>query len=248
MSDVIGGVNPVLEALKARGSSVEKIFLASGRSSSASKKILESARRAGVKVERVDRARLDNIFGNPDHQGVVALAGAFKYSTIDEVLGRVKGESALILILDGIQDPMNLGSLLRSAESAGAIGVILPRDRAAPVTNTVLKASTGAAEYIPVVQVTNLVRTIERLRKAGFWIFGTHQDAEDSLFETDLRLKLGLVVGGEGKGIRRLVKEACDGLVSIPLKGQVASLNASVAGAIAMFEYVRQSGEPRNPP
>jgi 23S rRNA (guanosine2251-2'-O)-methyltransferase len=232
-----------MEALKARGNSFEKILLAQGRSNQALTHILGLAKKAGVKIERVDRAHLDRLYGGPGHQGVAALVGAFEYATLDDVLKRVSGEYALILILDGIQDPMNLGSLLRSAESAGAAGVVLPKDRAAPVTGTVLKASAGAAEFIPVVQVTNLVRVIEQLRKAGFWIFGTHQDADHSLYETDLRLKLGLVVGGEGKGIRRLVKESCDNLVSIPLKGRVASLNAAVAGAIAMFEYVRQCGD-----
>lgn len=230
----------MMEALKARGNSFEKILLARGRSDRALKNILDLAKKAGVKIEREDRAHLDRLYGGPGHQGIIALAEAFQYSTLDDVLKRISHEKALILILDGIQDPMNLGSLLRSAESAGAAGVILPKDRAAPVTSAVLKASAGAAEFIPVVQVTNLVRAIEQLRKAGFWMFGAHQDADHSLYETDLRLKLGLVIGGEGKGIRRLVKESCDDLVSIPLKGRVASLNAAVAGAIAMFEYVRQ--------
>lgn len=241
MAEVIGGINPTLEALRARGRAFQRIYLARGRSGSALAELLSLARTHGVKVERVDRSRLDRLYGRPGHQGVVAQVGPYLYFSFRDIIERTKGPQALVLILDGIQDPMNLGSLLRSAEAAGVGGVIMPRERAAPMSAAAVKASAGAAEHIPVARVVNLVRAMEELKGEGFWIMGTEAQAAAGLYDQDLDLKLGLVVGGEGKGIRRLVREKCDLLVSIPLQGRIASLNAAVAGALAMFEFVRQA-------
>lgn len=241
MGEVIGGINPVLEALRARGRAFQRIYLARGRSGPALEKLLRLARSHGVKVERVDRPRLDRLYGRPGHQGVVAQVGPYRYFSLQEIIERTKDPQALVLILDGVQDPMNLGSLLRSAEAAGAGGVIIPRERAAPMSAAAVKASAGAAEHIPVARVVNLVRAMEELKEEGFWILGTEAGAKAGLYDQELNLKMGLVVGGEGKGIRRLVREKCDLLASIPLQGRIASLNAAVAGALAMFEFVRQA-------
>ncbi|MBW2091518.1 MAG: 23S rRNA (guanosine(2251)-2'-O)-methyltransferase RlmB [Deltaproteobacteria bacterium] len=241
MPEIIGGLNPVLEALRARPGSFERIYLTQARLRPALKGVLEMARSNGIKVDRVEKSRLDQLYQGRGHQGVVARVGAYQYYTFEEIMDRVKGPRALLLILDGIQDPMNLGSLLRSAEAAGAAGVIVPRERAAPVTSVTMKASAGAAEHIAVARVVNLVRAVESLKKEGFWVLGADQNAEISLYDQDLDRRLALVIGGEDKGLRRLVREKCDVLVSIPLMGRVSSLNAAVAGALAMFEYVRQT-------
>ncbi|MBW2060393.1 MAG: 23S rRNA (guanosine(2251)-2'-O)-methyltransferase RlmB [Deltaproteobacteria bacterium] len=243
MSEIIGGLNSVLEALRARADSFERIYMSQGRLRPALLELFKAARAAGIKVTRVERSRLDQIYDDRGHQGVVARIGVYRYFSLEQILDRAKGPRSLVLILDGIQDPMNLGSLLRSAEAAGSAGVILPRERAAPITAVTLKASAGAAEHVAVARVVNLVRVIEELKQEGFWVLGAHQDAEASLYDQDLSQRLALVVGGEGKGLRRLVAKSCDCLVSIPLRGQVSSLNAAVAGALAMFEYVRQTRE-----
>ncbi|MBW2050715.1 MAG: 23S rRNA (guanosine(2251)-2'-O)-methyltransferase RlmB [Deltaproteobacteria bacterium] len=241
MSEIIGGLNPVMEALRARAGSFDRIYMNKGRMRPALKELFETARSAGVRVDRVDRSRLDQLFQGYGHQGVVARVGPYRYFSLDEVISRASSPRALVLVLDGIQDPMNLGSLLRSAEAAGAAGVILPREKAAPITTVAVKASAGAAEHVAVARVVNLARTIEALKKDGFWVLGADQNAQVSLYDQDLDLKLALVIGSEGKGLRRLVREKCDGLVSIPLRGRVSSLNAAVAGALAMFEHVRQT-------
>lgn len=240
MADVIGGVNPVLEALRARGDSFQRIYLAEGRSGPEADEIMRLARSLGLRVQRTDRTHLDRLYGGRGHQGVVAEVGVYAYHSLEDILEAVQSPQSLILILDGVQDPMNLGSLLRSADGAGADAVIVPRERAAPMTPTAVKASAGAAEYIPVARVVNLARTLDELKRNGFWIVGTDAEAETSIYDEELNPKLGLVMGGEGQGLRRLVREKCDRLVSIPLRGQISSLNVAVAGALAMFEYVRQ--------
>ncbi|MEW6264655.1 MAG: 23S rRNA (guanosine(2251)-2'-O)-methyltransferase RlmB [Thermodesulfobacteriota bacterium] len=242
MSEFIGGVNPVLEALRAGGRTCQRIYLAEGRGGPVVTLILNLARERGAGVRRVERSRLDRMYGRPGHQGVVAEVGSYQYRGWEEIIGRVKGDRGLILVLDGLEDPMNLGSLLRSAEAAGAAGVILPRERSAVVTAAVMKASAGAVEYLPVARVVNLVRTLEELKTQGFWVAGLTAQAETCLYEHDPGPKLALVVGGEGRGLRRLVRETCDVLLSIPLAGRVSSLNAAVAGALAMFEWLRRRG------
>ena len=239
--EVIGGINPVLEALRARGRAFQHIYMARGRSGPAAAEIRNLARAHGIRIERVERSRLDRLFGGSGHQGVAARVGPFLYSSLEDILRQTRGPRALVLFLDGVQDPMNLGALLRSAEAAGALGVIMPRDRSAPVSAAALKASAGAAEHVPVARAINLVRALDDFKEAGFWIIGAHPGVETSIFDLDLDLRLGLVVGGEGRGLRRLVRERCDRLASIPLRGRTSSLNVAAAGAIAMFEYVRQT-------
>ena len=242
MAEVIGGINPVLEALKARGEAFQRLYLAKGRGGNVVQELTELAGLHMVRVERVDRSRLDHLYGASGHQGVVAVVGAYGYFSLEDILEKCPDSPALILVLDGIQDPMNLGSLIRSADGAGACGVIVPRERAAPLTPSAIKASAGAVEHMPVSRVVNLARTLDRLKEEGFWIVGTEADCPDNLYEAKLPERLALVIGGEGRGVRRLVKEKCDLLVHIPLRGRISSLNASIAGALAMFEYVRQTG------
>ena len=241
MAEVIGGINPVLEALRARGETFQRLYLAKGRTGTVVGELLNLAGEHHIKVERVERARLDQLYGASGHQGVVAVVGAYGYFSLEEILEKCPAGPALILVLDGIQDPMNLGSLIRSADGAGACGVVVPRERAAPLTPAAIKASAGAAEHIPVARVVNLARTLDRLKEEGFWIVGAEADGPESIYEVMLPERLVLVIGGEGRGVRRLVKEKCDRLVSIPLRGRISSLNAAVAGALAMFEFVRQT-------
>ncbi len=240
VSEVIGGVNPVLEALRARGDAVLRIYVARGRSGSAWDELSTLAKAHGVRVERVERARLDRLYQSRNHQGVVAQVGPYRYFSLEDVLEPAVGPRAMVLVLDGIQDPMNLGALIRSAEAAGASGLILPRERAAPLNQTAVKASAGAAEYLPVARVVNLSQALDKLKKEGFWVLGLDAEAPKGLYDQDLPSRLALVIGGEGRGIRRLVKENCDSLAALPRLGRVNSLNASVAGALAMFEFVRQ--------
>lgn len=240
-SEIIGGINPVLEALRARGGMFRRIYAARGRGGPALKEIMDLARSHGVGVQRVDRSRLDKMFGKQNHQGVVAQVDEYQYYSLEDILEKAGPGREIILVLDGVQDPMNLGSLIRSADAAGALGIIIPRERSAPVTSTAMKASAGASEHVPVARAVNLPRTLDAIKQAGFWVMGADASAPGIIYEQDLNLKLALVVGGEGKGLSRLVKEKCDLLVSIPLKGKVSSLNAAVAGALAMFEFVRQA-------
>ncbi len=242
MTEIIGGINPILEALRARGEAFQRLYVAKGRSGPELEEIYRLARACGVRVQRVEREQLDRLYGRRGHQGVAAEVGPQKYYTLEDVLERAQGPRALVVVLDGVQDPMNLGSLLRTADAAGAAGLVVPRERAAPLTPTAVKASAGAAEYVPVARVVNVARTLEEMKDAGFWIIGTEAGAGRTIYEADLNLRLGLVLGGEGQGLRRLVREKCDLLVSIPQRGRINSLNVAVAGAVAMFEFVRQTG------
>jgi 23S rRNA (guanosine2251-2'-O)-methyltransferase len=238
--EIIGGVNPVREALRAQSRKIHRLYMAQGRTGKALAEILQEARANNVPIRQVEKKRLDKMYGGSGHQGVVAEVGSFAFLDLADIIDSVTQQRALVLVLDGVEDPMNLGALIRSAEAAGANGLVLPRERAAPLTSTALKASAGAAEYVPVARVTNLVRALNDLKDAGFFVIGAAADADHSLYDQDLNLRLALVIGGEGRGLRRLVRETCDVVVSIPLAGRIESLNASVAGAVAMFEYVRQ--------
>lgn len=241
MPDQLEGRNPILEALRA-GQEINKILVAKGTQENAIRQILALAHSAGVVVQTVDRARLDAMAQGRAHQGVIALVAAHRYATLDEILAnaRQRGEDPLILVLDGIEDPQNLGSLIRSADGAGAHGVIIPERRAAGVTAIVAKASAGAVAHVPVARVTNIVRALEELKQAGLWVAGTDQGAPELYYEARLTGPLAVVVGGEGKGIGRLVSEHCDFMVRLPMFGQVTSLNAGVAGAILLYEVRRQ--------
>jgi 23S rRNA (guanosine2251-2'-O)-methyltransferase len=204
--------------------------------------VLELAEKANVPIRRVARGELDELVQGVSHQGVVAETGAAPVigeKELPEFLDALP-HPAFLLILDGIQDPHNLGACLRTADAAGVDAVILPRDRSAPLNATVRKVACGAAEFVPVVRVTNLARIMRAIRDRGIWVYGAAGEAESTLYQTDLSGPLALVLGGEGKGLRRLTREHCDGLVSIPLDGSVSSLNVSVATGICLFEARRQ--------
>lgn len=237
--DLIIGRNPVTEALKS-GRTVEKLMVSRGSEKTLAK-VIAMAKDAGVPVYYNDKARMDRIAGGGAHQGVAAYVSSYEYTEVENLIGRAeeRGEEPFLVILDGIEDPHNLGAILRSADGAGVHGVIIPKRRAVGVTGVVAKASAGAIEYVPVARVSNIPRTIEELKKQGFWIAALDM-SETAYFNSDLKGRIALVVGNEGEGISRLVKEKCDFTVSIPMKGRVQSLNASNAAAVVMYEVLRQ--------
>jgi len=205
-------------------------------------KLLKLAAEKDVAVRSRDKRDISRLCGTDHHQGVALRLEGFPYAELEDILAawRTSGGSGLVLVLDGVQDPHNLGALIRSAACAGANGVIIPRDRATRVTTTVEKCAAGAAEKIPVAQVTNLVQALDELKEAGFWVYGAVGEASEPVYRQDLTGHVALVIGSEGEGLRPLVRKACDHLVSIPLQGGVSSLNASVAGGVLLFESVRQ--------
>lgn len=227
------GRNAVLELLKT-DKTIEKIVLERGAQGTLGK-IFAEARRQGVRVQFVDRAVLDKESATGRHQGVIAFTTDFAYSGLEELFG---GEESLIVLCDGIEDVHNLGSILRVAECAGADGVVIPAAKSASVTEAVVRISAGAAEHIRVAKVSSINRAVEELQKNGYWVYALEAGGE-SIYKTKLTGKVGLVVGGEDSGVRRLTREKCDGVLSIPLFGQVNSLNASVALGIAVYEVVR---------
>ena len=242
---IIYGVNPVIEAARGAPGSIEKILLASGRKDRAAANVTEAARAGNIEVVRVSKKEIDSLTGTGKHQGVAAvMAAEFAYTDIDGLVSawRASGERAFFLILDSVQDPGNLGSLVRGANAAGVHGVIISKHRGAPVTPAVEKASAGATAHTPIAAVTNITRAIELLKKEGVWIYGLAPGGTADIYSTDLTGDAALVVGGEGKGLKRLVRERCDHLVSIPMAGSIDSLNAAQAGAVAMFELRRQRG------
>ena len=237
-TNVIAGRNAVTEALKS-GRDIERIVVAEGAGGSIAK-IVAMAKEQNIRVVYEERKALDKIT-RETHQGVVAYAAAASYSTVEDILAEAegRGEDPFIIILDDIEDPHNLGAVMRTAECAGAHGIIIGKNRAAGLTQTVAKASAGAIEYMKVAKVTNIARTVEELKDAGVWIAACDMDG-DEYTKADLKGPIALVVGNEGKGISRLVKEKCDFAVSIPMAGKISSLNASNAAAILMYEVVRQ--------
>lgn len=241
MSDwfVIEGRNPVLEAL-ASGRPVKEVLIAEGSRGRAILEVEEAAARRGVPVRRVPRHQLERVAETSAPQGVVALAAPISYTPLEQVLEAARAGPGLLLVCDGIVDPRNLGALIRTADAAGAHGVIVPKHRAAGLTATVMKASAGAAAHVPVAQVVNVPRTLHLLKEHGYWVAGAAAEGSIPYWEADFRAATALVVGSEGKGLSRLVAETCDFLVSIPMYGAVSSLNASVAGAVLLYEAVRQ--------
>jgi 23S rRNA (guanosine2251-2'-O)-methyltransferase len=243
---VVYGLNPVRELLRASGEGVAELWLAEGAERPRAFAELERlAAGSGAKVRTAPRARLDRLAGVAAHQGVVAVVSDYRYADLGEVLeeARQRNEPTLLVLLDGVEDPQNLGAIVRSAHALGAHGVVVPRDRAAGVTPAVAKASAGAVEHIPVVRVTNLARTVEELKENAVWSVAVVPDGERDLRELDLSGPTALVVGGEGQGVRDLVRRTCDYTGRIPMAGRVGSLNASVALAIALYECVRQRRE-----
>lgn len=239
--EIICGVNPVKEALRGTRKIFE-LFVADGTADQRVAKLTELATEKNIPTRRRSKVDITRLAGTDHHQGVALRIESFSYTALEDILtaSRDQGGPAMLIILDGIQDPHNLGALIRSAASAGAHGVIIPRDRATGVTATAEKVAAGAAETIPIAQVTNIAVTLEQLKTAGFWIYGADEKSSQSLYKQKLTGDIALVIGGEGEGIRPLVRKKCDVVFSIPLAGGVGSLNASVAGGIAMFEAVRQ--------
>ena len=240
---LIEGRNAVTEALRA-GTPIDKIFIARGETDKTLGHIASTARAAGVVVVEADRRKLDYMSATKAHQGVIALAAVREYASVEDILSaaRERGEAPLLVVCDEISDPHNLGAIIRTAECAGAHGVIIPKRCSVGLTAVVGKASAGALEYLPVARVSNLVSTIRDLQKAGVWVFGTAADGDTGLYAADLKGPAALVIGNEGEGMSRLVSEACDFKVSIPMHGRISSLNASNAAAILLYEAVRQRG------
>ncbi len=240
--DLLYGINAVLEALRARPDDIERVFLLQGAlNPRLAGELLSRANEARVRVDRVERQRLDALAGNK-HQGVVAEVHAFRYCEPADILQHAgqAGQAPLVVVLDGIQDPQNLGAIIRSAHAFGAHGVIFPRDRAAAITSTAAKASAGATAHTKIARVTNLSRTLEELKHAGLWIVGAEMSGEKTPEQIDLKGPIALVVGAEGAGMRQLVREHCDFLARIPMAGKMESLNASVSAAVLLYEAIRQ--------
>ena len=239
--EIVAGRNAVFEALTS-GRPVNKIFIKAGLQGGSLGKIIAEAQKSTVLIEYVQLEKLDRLAPGIRHQGIVALASPIAFSSLEDVLKRAaaRNETPFLLLLDELQDPQNVGALIRSADAAGVHGVLLPKRRSCPLNMVVAKISAGAVNYVPVVQIGNIVQTLRSLKEQGFWVAGADMDGESLYFDADLDRPLVLVIGAEGKGLGRLVKENCDMLVRIPMQGGVNSLNASAAGAILMYEVVRQ--------
>lgn len=241
VEDYVVGKNPVIEALKG-DRTVHKVLIADGKTKGQMPAVTKLCNEQKVQIQHVPKQKLDQITGGTQsHQGVLAYIAAFDYAEVEDLFAKAadKGEAPFFIILDELEDPHNLGSILRTADAAGAHGVIIPKRRSVNLTATVAKASAGAIEYVPVARVTNISKTMEELKKQGLWFVGTDASGAQDYREPDLDMPIGLVIGSEGKGISRLVKEKCDFLVRIPLLGNVTSLNASVAASLLMYEVHR---------
>ncbi len=240
MDNFIFGKQPVLEALKSR-QQVELIYIVHGASGNNIEQIKKLAFNFSIPTKEISKARLTELAGNKQTQGIIAVIRNYRYADVEEILAKAKqkNEPPFILILDEIEDPHNLGALIRTAECAGAHGVIIPLHKSASINSTVIKTSAGATAHILIAQVINIASLIDELKRNGVWIVGTEMKSEKLYYEHDYKGPLGIVVGNEGKGIRRLVKDKCDFLVRIPMRGKIESLNASVAGALVMFEAAK---------
>jgi 23S rRNA (guanosine2251-2'-O)-methyltransferase len=242
MEDYIAGKRAVLEALRS-GRTIHKLWIADSARKLV-QPIVAEAERQGAVVSFVDRRKLDQLVPGVQHQGVVAQVAAHGYADLEQLFAEAKRKPSyappLFVVLDEIEDPHNLGSILRTADCAGADGIIIPKRRAVGLNATVAKTSAGAVEYVPVARVTNIAATIERLKEEGIWVAGADAGAEQEAYDADLRLPLAIVIGNENKGLSRLVKERCDFLIKLPMSGRINSLNASVAASILMYEAVRQ--------
>ena len=238
---MIEGRNAVAEALRS-GTAIDKIYLAKGETDRTLSRIAADARKAGAVVVEVDRRKLDTMSQTHSHQGIIAVAAARAYAAVEDILGiaAARGEKPLLVVCDEISDPHNLGAIIRTAECAGAHGVIIPKRRSAGLTAVVAKSSAGAVSYMPVARVPNIPALLKDLKKQGIWVFGAAAEGTVSLYKADLKNAAAIVIGSEGDGMTRLVRENCDFLVSIPMKGQISSLNASAAAAILLYEALRQ--------
>ncbi|MGE6260831.1 23S rRNA (guanosine(2251)-2'-O)-methyltransferase RlmB [Heyndrickxia sporothermodurans] len=238
--EYIAGKNPVIEALKSNRE-INKIWISEGSSKGQMQQVIQLAKQSKVLIQYVPKQKIDQMV-KENHQGVVALVAAYKYAEIDDLFDRAKEkqEDPFFLILDELEDPHNLGSILRTADAAGVHGIIIPKRRAVGLTAAVAKASTGAIEHVPVARVTNLSRTIAELKERGLWIYGTDAKGSQDYRSMDGNMPLAIVIGSEGRGISRLIKESCDFLVHLPMIGHVTSLNASVAASLLIYEVYRK--------
>ena len=238
--NVIYGINPVSEALKARGRALEWVGVTKERHDLRLQRIVEDCRKQGVAVRFLTRQEIERMTHDHGHQGVLAVTSAKHYNDLDDLIAGKKGSHSLIVVLDGIEDPHNLGAILRTADAAGADGVVIPERRAVGVTGTVAKASAGASEHLPIAKVTNISRTLEELKSKNLWTVGLDERATQTYDSLDYKMDCAVVLGAEGKGIHDLVRKKCDFLISIPMLGKVPSLNVSVAAAVVLYEIVRQ--------
>ncbi len=240
-SSKIEGRNPVIEALKS-GRAIDKIYIKKGENEGSVKKIIAMARSKKIIISEVEKAKLDMMSETKSHQGVIAIAPVKDYASVEDILNKSKEKNKphFIIIADRISDPHNLGAIIRTANAAGADGVIISKHDSASVTPTSAKASAGAVEYTPVARVTNLSQTIEKLKENGIWVIGADMNGENTIYTQDFSGNIAIVIGSEGEGIAPLIKKKCDFLVKIPMLGEVTSLNASVAGALMIYEVVRK--------
>ena len=238
--NVIFGINAVAEALKARGRAFEWVGVAKERKDLRLQRLIQECRQTSIPVRFLPRVELDRMAGSGSHQGVVAITSSKQYSDLDDVIAAKRGEYSLVVVLDGVEDPHNLGAILRTADAAAADGVVIPERRAAGITGTVAKSSSGASEHLPVAKVTNIARSLEDLKAKGLWIVGLDERGKQRYDEVDYKMDCAVVLGAEGKGLHDLVARKCDFLVSIPMLGKVPSLNVSVAAGVVLYEVVRQ--------
>lgn len=232
---ILSGINPILESLKA-GHPLDRILVAKGAGGPRLQQIVELARRAAVPVRFEERAGLDRVAGSPAHQGVVAMGASKRYAALEDLAPAAQ----LLVILDGVEDPHNLGAIVRTAHAAGAGGIVIPERRAVGLTDVVAKAAAGALEYLPVVRAVNINRTLEELKELGYWIYGLDERGAEDYDRAEYNAPTALVFGGEGKGLHELVRKHCDVLVRIPMEGHIPSLNVSVAAGIVLFEHKRR--------
>jgi 23S rRNA (guanosine2251-2'-O)-methyltransferase len=240
--DKLTGIHAVKEALEAERP-IDRIAIAKGRQDTRIEEIVQLARKQGIPVRFEERAQLDRLANAKDHQGVVALAAARAAATLENILASVdsgQGQAGLIVLLDGVEDPHNLGAIVRTALAAGAHGVVIPERRAVGLTDTVARSSAGALAHLPVAKVTNLARAMEELKEAGYWLVGLDEHADKSYTEVDYTSPVGIVLGSEGQGLHELTRKRCDFVVSLPTTGPVKSLNVSVAAGVVLFEALRQ--------
>jgi 23S rRNA (guanosine2251-2'-O)-methyltransferase len=242
VTHIIHGLHPIYQALKTHSTPIKRIIISRGRNRRSLMEILRLAEQREISIQWADRDNLTRMAKTTSHQGILAEMDEFHYAELSDIVQRWKGtdEKAFLLIVDGVEDPQNLGGLIRTANAFGVHGVVIPKDRATPITPIVIKASVGAAFHTPIARVTNIASCLEFLKKRGVWILGAEAEAESPIYDCDVDLDLAIVIGSEGRGIRALVKKRCDFLASIPLHGEITSLNASVAGALVMYEVFRK--------
>ena len=238
---IIEGRNAVIEALRV-GRLIDKVYVLKGSNDATVRHIVSKAKSAGAVVVDTDRRKLDQMSRTGTHQGVIAIAAAHEYASISDILRRARqaGQAPLVVVCDELSDPHNLGAIIRTADAAGAHGVIIPKRRSVSLTATVAKTSAGAIEYVQVARVANISSALRELKKEGLWVYGSSADAHEDMYQADLKGPAAIVIGNEGSGISRLVAENCDVMVSIPMAGEMSSLNASAAAAVLLFEAVRQ--------